>query len=146
MYLHDLKPAPGAKKAKTRRGRGLGSGLGKTAGRGTKGQKARNTVWLGFEGGQTPTHRRLPQKKGFRNPNHKEFAVVNLDDLQDRFSDGDAVTPETLQEKGLVNKLLHGVKILGRGEIQRKLSVTAHFFSKTAEEKLSKAGCEVNRL
>lgn len=146
MFLHDLKSAPGARTKRVRKGRGPGSGFGKTAGRGTKGQKSRNKVWLGFEGGQTPLHRRLPQKKGFRNPNHKEFAVVNLDDIQTRFSAGDEVNPETLQEKGLVNKLLHGIKVLGRGEISTKVKVSAHFFSKTAEEKLIAAGCEVTRL
>ena len=146
MERHELSPAPGAKKSKTRIGRGIGSGSGKTAGRGTKGQKARRNIQLGFEGGQTPMHRRLPHRKGFRNPNHKEFAVVNLDDLHDRFTDGDDVNPETLQSKGLVKKLMHGVKVLGRGDIQRKLKVSAHFFSKVAEEKLAAAGCEVVKL
>jgi large subunit ribosomal protein L15 len=146
MLVHDLKPAPGAKRAATRRGRGIGSGKGKTAGRGTKGQKAKRNLPPGFEGGQTPMHRRLPRKRGFRNPNRKEFAVVNLADIHERFADGDEVTPETLRDKGLVKKVLHGVKILGRGEIERKLKVSAHGFSKTAEEKLQAAGCEVIRL
>jgi large subunit ribosomal protein L15 len=146
MFLHDLKPAPGARKAKTRRGRGPGSGLGKTAGRGMKGDKARGRVWLGFEGGQTPLHRRLPLKKGFRNPNHKEFSVVNLDGLSERFKDGEEVTPETLTERGLVTKRLHGIKILGRGDITCKVKVSAHHFSKSAEEKLLAKGCEVTRL
>jgi large subunit ribosomal protein L15 len=146
MFKHELTPSPGAKKTKSRIGRGIGSGSGKTAGRGTKGQKARRNIQIGFEGGQTPMHRRLPQKKGFRNPNHKEFAVVNVDAINERFADGSEVNPETLQEKGLVKKLLHGVKILGRGEIERKLKVSAHYFSKVAEEKLTAAGCEVVKL
>jgi large subunit ribosomal protein L15 len=146
MFKHELTPSEGAKKTKSRIGRGTGSGSGKTAGRGTKGQKARRNIPLGFEGGQTPMHRRLPQKKGFRNPNHKEFAVVNVDAINERFTDGSEVNPETLQEKGLVKKLLHGVKVLGRGEIERKLRISAHYFSKVAEEKLTAAGCEVVKL
>lgn len=146
MLRHDLRPAEGAKSPKIRRGRGIAAGKGKTAGRGTKGQKAREQVWYGFEGGQTPMHRRLPQKKGFRNPNHKEFAVVNLDTLSERFQDGDTVDPESLKEKGLVSKPLDGIKILGRGEIAKKLTVSAHYFSKTAEEKLRAGGCEVKKL
>lgn len=146
MLRHDLRPAEGAKTPKIRRGRGIAAGKGKTAGRGTKGQKAREQVWHGFEGGQTPMHRRLPQKKGFRNPNHKEFAVVNLDTLNERFQDGETVNPETLKAKGLISKPLDGIKILGRGEIARKLTVAAHYFSKAAEEKLRASGCEVTKL
>ncbi|MEP0766078.1 MAG: 50S ribosomal protein L15 [Fimbriimonadia bacterium] len=146
MLRHDLRPAEGAKTPKIRRGRGIAAGKGKTAGRGTKGQKAREQVWQGFEGGQTPMHRRLPQKKGFRNPNHKEFAVVNLDTLSERFQEGETVDPESLKAKGLVSKPLDGIKILGRGEISKKLTVSAHYFSKTAEEKLRAGGCEVTKL
>jgi len=146
MLRHDLRPAEGAKTPKTRRGRGIAAGKGKTAGRGTKGQKAREQVWQGFEGGQTPMHRRLPQKKGFRNPNQKEFAVVNLDTLSARFEDGDRVDPEILKAKGVISQLLDGIKILGRGEITKKLTVSAHYFSRTAEEKLRAGGCEVNKL
>jgi large subunit ribosomal protein L15 len=141
MRLHDLAPAPGATHAKKRVGRGTGSGHGKTAGKGMNGQKARSGggVRPGFEGGQTPLHRRLPQRRGFRNISRKVYAVVNLMDLE-RFEAGTEVTPELLIENGLVKKLLDGVKILGEGEITKALTVRAHKFSKSAEEKLKTAG------
>lgn len=144
MRLDDLRPAPGATHSKKRVGRGTGSGHGCTAGRGHKGQKARTSggVRPGFEGGQTPLYRRLPQRRGFRNPTRKEYAVVNVGDLE-RFDAGTEVTPELLIESGLVNKIGDGVKILGDGEITRSLTVRAHRFSKSAEDKLKAAGCSV---
>ncbi len=146
MQLHDLKPAVGSTKKKARVGRGIGSGLGKTAGRGTKGQSARRQIHPRFEGGQTPIHRRLPVKKGFRNINHVEFAVLNIEDLEKGFDAGANVSPETAREKGLVGNLKDGLKILGQGSISKKLKVSAHAFSKSAEEKITKAGGEVIRL
>lgn len=143
MNFHDLKPAQGSTKRKRRVARGIGSGMGKTATRGTKGQKARRQIKPWFEGGQTPIHRRLPVKKGFRNVNHKEYAIVNLDDLEKHFKAGSEVTPEALQKAGVVGKLLDGVKILAFGELSKKLTVKAHKFSKTAEEAITKAGGEV---
>lgn len=146
MQLHELKPEVGSKKKKVRVGRGIGSGLGKTCGRGTKGQSARRNIHPRFEGGQTPIHRRLPVKKGFRNPNHIEFAVLNLASLEGAFEAGSEVSPETIREKGLVGNLKDGLKILGQGALTKKLKVTAHAFSKSAEDKITKAGGEVIRL
>lgn len=146
MEFHELKPAAGSTKRKRRVARGIGSGMGKTATRGTKGQKARRQISPWFEGGQTPIHRRLPVKKGFRNVNHKTFAIVNLDDLEKNFKAGDEVTPEKLIELGLVKKTLDGVKVLGFGELSLKLTVKAHKFSKSASEAISKAGGEVVNL
>jgi large subunit ribosomal protein L15 len=120
--------------------------MGKTATRGTKGQKARRQIPARFEGGQTPIQRRLPVKKGFRNVNHKEFAIVNLDDLEKNFEKGATVTPEALKEKGIIGNMLDGVKILAFGEITKALKVSAHKFSKTAEEKIKKAGGEVTAI
>lgn len=139
MRLSDLKPAEGATRKRKRVGRGIGSGHGRTAGKGTKGQKARNKVRLGFEGGQTPLHRRLPQLRGFKNKFKKEYAIVNLTQLA-RFEAGTVVTPELLQDQKVVKKLGDGLKILGEGEIDRALTVRAHKFSKTAEEKIRAAG------
>lgn len=141
MRLEDLAPAPGSTHAKKRIGRGTGSGQGCTSGKGHKGQKARagGGVRPGFEGGQTPLHRRLPQRRGFRNINRKEYAIVNLADL-DRFETGTEVTPELLKQAGLINDIMDGVKILGEGEISKALTVRAHKFSKSAEEKLRTAG------
>ena len=140
MKLHTLKPNEGSRKERNRVGRGQGSGNGKTAGRGQKGQKQRSggSVALGFEGGQTPLYRRLP-KRGFKNINRKDYAVVNLDTLN-RFEDGTTVTPALLKEAGIVKNELSGVKILGNGSIERKLTVQAHKFSKTAEEAITNAG------
>lgn len=139
MKLHEMKSmAP--RTARKRVGRGPGSGLGKTSGRGQKGQNARSGggVRPGFEGGQTPLARRLP-KRGFTNFNRKEYAVVNVEDLN-RFEDGTTVTPALLKEVGLVRKELNGVKILGNGELTKKLNVTAAKFSKSAVEAIEKAG------
>lgn len=146
MALEKLRPAKGSTKRKRRVARGIGSGMGKTATRGTKGQKARRQISPWFEGGQTPIHRRLPIKKGFRNVNHKEFAVVNLDDLEKHFEKGATVTPEMLLEKGVIGKLKDGVKVLAFGELTKAFKVSAHAFSKTAEEKIVKAGGEITKI
>lgn len=147
MNLHDLRPAKGSKpKRKRRIARGIGSGHGKTAGRGTKGQKSRGQVPNWFEGGQTPLHRRLPVKKGFRNPNAVDYSIVNLDDLAAKFEKGADVNPEALKAAGVVKKVKDGVKILGFGEIDKPLKVSAHKFSKTAKEKIEKAGGEAIQL
>ena len=140
MTLHELQPAPGSRKKAVRVGRGIGSGNGKTSGRGQKGQNARSGggVRLGFEGGQTPLFRRLP-KRGFTNINRKEYAVVNLEKLN-RFEDGTEVTPELLLETGVISKLKSGVKILGKGQIEKKLTVKAHKFSASAKEAIEAAG------
>ena len=140
MKLHELKPAPGSRRPRKRVGRGIAAGQGKTAGRGTKGQKARagGGVRPGFEGGQNPLYRRLP-KRGFTNPNRKEYAVINVEDLN-RFDEGTVVTPELLKEKGIVKNLKDGLKVLGDGDLNVKLTVKAHKFSRTAEEKIAAAG------
>jgi len=140
MKLHELKPNDGATHYKKRVGRGSGSGLGKTSGRGQKGQNSRSGggVRLGFEGGQTPLFKRLP-KKGFTNPFSKEYAVVNLSDLN-RYEEGTEVTPELLLKDRVVRKELDGIKILGRGELTVKLTVKAHKFSASAEEAIKSAG------
>ena len=140
MKLHELKPAEGSVKTPLRKGRGTGSGLGKTAGRGHKGQKARSGggVRPGFEGGQMPLARRLP-KRGFTNIFATVYSEVNLKDLE-RFEEGTVVTPELLKETGLVKKANDGVKILGGGELTRKLTVRAHKFSKSAQEKIEASG------
>jgi large subunit ribosomal protein L15 len=139
MRLNDLKPDPGSRKEKTRKGRGLGSGKGRTAGRGTKGQTARNTVRIGFEGGQTPIQRRLPFKRGFRNPFRVEYVAVNVSQLE-RFDGSAPVTPELLREANLVRNSEDRVKVLGDGELSRALTVQAHAFSKSAIEKIQAAG------
>lgn len=146
MRLNELKPAEGSVKKKVRLGRGIGSGLGKTAGRGTKGQKARRQIHPMFEGGQTPIHRRLPVKRGFRNPNKVEYAPVNLALLEKSFESGAEVNPENLLAKGLVPKKSEKVKVLGFGDITKKLKISAHAFSKSAAEKIQKAGGEANKL
>jgi large subunit ribosomal protein L15 len=140
MKVHDLKPAPGSNRDRKRVGRGIGGKGGKTAGRGTKGQGARNNIKPGFEGGQLPLMQRIPKLKGFKNPFRVEYVIVNLDTLQE--FDGDEITPESLRAKGLVHK--HGlVKVLGRGELTRKVTVRAHAFSKTAEQAITAAGGSV---
>ncbi|MFD1954054.1 50S ribosomal protein L15 [Paenibacillus thailandensis] len=140
MKLHELAPAPGSKKKRNRVGRGIGSGNGKTAGRGHKGQNARSGggVRPGFEGGQNPLYRRLP-KRGFNNPFRKEYAVVNVEDLNN-FAAGTEVTPEVLFEQGIVKNGLDGIKILGNGEINVQLTVKANKFSQSAVEKIQAAG------
>ena len=143
MKVHDLKPAPGSTREKRRVGRGIGGKGGKTAGRGSKGQRARGSVKPGFEGGQMPLTRRIPKLKGFRNPFRVEYVVVNLDSLQD--FEGDDVSPETLRAKGLVHK--HGlVKVLGRGELTRAVRVSAHAFSRSAQDAIEAAGGTVEVL
>jgi len=143
MRVHDLKPAAGSKKAKIRVGRGTAGRRGKTAGRGTKGQGARDTIPAGFEGGQLPLAQRVPKLKGFKNPFRVEYAVVNLDTLQG--FEGDVVNPDTLRERGLVHK--RGlVKVLGRGELTRAVRVSAHAFSKSAEAAITGAGGSVEVL
>jgi large subunit ribosomal protein L15 len=140
MKLHELKPAEGSRKETKRLGRGIGSGQGKTAGKGHKGQNARSGggVRLGFEGGQTPLFRRLP-KRGFTNINRKEYAIVNLDVLN-RFEDGTEVTPELLLETGVVSSEKAGIKILANGSVEKKLTVKAHKFSSAAKEAIEAAG------
>ncbi|MCL6533694.1 MAG: 50S ribosomal protein L15 [Fimbriimonadales bacterium] len=140
MELHTLKPQPGSKKRRKRVGRGIGSGHGKTATRGTKGQKARDTIPPRFEGGQTPIHRRLPVRVGFKNVNRVEYAIVNVGTLAQRFQPNDTVTPEILKERRIVRKLKDGVKILGEGEITFPLTVHAHAISESARAKIEAAG------
>ena len=143
MKVHDLKPAPGSTRSKRRVGRGIAGKGGKTAGRGMKGQKARDTVPAGFEGGQLPLSQRVPKLKGFKNPFRVEYAVVNLDTLE--AFEGDDVNPESLRAKGLVHK--HGlVKVLGRGSLTRAVQVRAHAFSKSAEQAITAAGGSVERI
>ena len=141
LKLHDLRPAPGSKTARTRVGRGEAS-KGKTAGRGTKGTKARNTVPFGFEGGQIPLHMRLPKLRGFTNPFRVEFQPVNLATLQELFPEGGTVTVEDLVAKGAVRKN-QPVKVLGAGELSVKLDITAQKFSASAEQKIAAAGGSV---
>lgn len=140
MKLHELSPAPGANKETKRIGRGHGSGQGKTAGKGHKGQKARSggSIRPGFEGGQTALARRIP-KRGFNNIFGTEYAVVNVSDLE-RFTDGTVVDTELLKASGLVKKELDGIKILGNGELTKNLTVKAAKFSAAAKEKIEKAG------
>ena len=140
MQLHTLKPVAGSRKERNRVGRGQGSGNGKTAGRGQKGQKQRSGggVRLGFEGGQQPLFRRLP-KRGFTNINRKEYAIVNVETLN-RFEDGTTVTPALLIESGIIKNELSGVKILGEGQLERKLTVHAAKFSKSADQAIIAAG------
>ncbi|HUF59278.1 MAG TPA: 50S ribosomal protein L15 [Actinomycetota bacterium] len=137
MKLHHLRPAKGAKKERTRVGRGRAGTRGKTAGRGMKGTGARGTIRAGFEGGQMPLIRRVPKLKGFKNPNRVEFAPVNVEILA-RYFDGD-VTPEALYAHGLAHKGAK-IKVLARGDLDKKLTVKAHAFSKAAREKIEAAG------
>ncbi|MFT4009710.1 MAG: 50S ribosomal protein L15 [Nocardioidaceae bacterium] len=144
LKLHHLRPAPGAKTAKTRVGRGEGS-KGKTAGRGTKGTKARYQVPVGFEGGQMPIHMRLPKLKGFKNPFKEEFQVVNLARVGELFPEGGAVTPADLAAKGAV-RAGRPVKVLGNGDISVAVQVSAHAFSAKAKEKIAAAGGTTTEL
>ena len=144
IKLHDLKPAPGSKKAKTRVGRGEAS-KGKTAGRGTKGTKARKNVPATFEGGQMPIHMRLPKLKGFRNRFRTEYEVVNVGDIGRLFPEGGDVTLEALVAKGAVRKNTL-VKVLGDGTLTAKVAVTAHKFSGSARDKITAAGGSVTEL
>lgn len=143
MRLHELRPAEGAKKSPKRIGRGAGSGWGKTAGKGQKGQNSRSGggVRPGFEGGQMPLYRRLP-KRGFTNIFAKEYTCINVDRLN-IFEDGTEVTPELLREMGMAKKVNDGIKILGNGNIEKKLTVKANKISKAAAEKIEAAGGKV---
>jgi large subunit ribosomal protein L15 len=143
VKLEELKSPPGAKKRVKRVGRGIGSGHGKTSTRGHKGQKARSGGGTrpGFEGGQMPLQRRIP-KRGFTNIFRKEYAIVNLKDLN-QFEDGTEITPEVLLNAGLINSIKSGVKILGDGELEKKLTIRAHKISRQAEEKVTARGGRV---
>ena len=144
MKLHTISPNYGATKTRKRVGRGPGSGLGKTSGRGENGQKSRSgySHKPGFEGGQLPLYRRLP-KRGFTNARFKvEYAVINLDDLN-KFENDAVVTPELLKEMGLIKNQLDGVKVLGRGTLEKKLVVKAHKFSEKAQQEIEKLGGKV---
>ena len=147
MRLSDLRPAPGAKKEKTRKGRGIAAGKGKTAGRGTKGQRARAGGVKGpyFEGGQLPLVRRLPHIRGFTNIFREEFEIVNLDTLSETFDSDAAITPELMAEHGMIKKTAR-VKVLGRGELNKALQISAHAFSDSAREKITAAGGSINEL
>ncbi len=140
MRLHELRPPEGARKAAKRKGRGMASGLGKTSGRGQKGQKARSGSGIrpGFEGGQMPYFQRLP-KRGFTNIHKKRWNIVNLNDLN-KFEEGTVVTPDLLLEAGILKDLRDPLKVLGDGELDRKLEVQAHRFSKQALAKIEAAG------
>ena len=144
--LSNLKPPRGSRHRKVRVGRGMGSKMGKTSGAGNKGQQSRRgySRRAGFEGGQMPLHRRLP-KRGFSSPFPKTFAVVNVESLN-AFAAGDTVTPESLAGRGIVRAMRDGVKILGDGELNIALTVRAHAFSKSAEEKIARAGGKVEVL
>lgn len=143
MKLHELAPTPGSKKVRTRVGRGLGSGLGKTSGKGHKGQNSRagGGTRPGFEGGQMPLYRRLP-KRGFYNKFGKDYAEVNISDLN-RFEEGAVVDPVALIESGILKNVRDGVRILGNGELTKSLTVIANGFTKSAEEKIKAAGGKV---
>ena len=143
MKVHDLKPAAGSTRKRKRVGRGIGGKGGKTAGRGTKGQGARDTIPVGFEGGQLPLHMRVPKLKGFKNPFRVEYQALNLDVLD--ASGLDEVNPQTLHAHGLTHKGAL-VKVLGRGELTRPLQVKAHAFSRTAEAAITAAGGTVEIL
>jgi large subunit ribosomal protein L15 len=140
MKLNELQPAQGSKFSTKRVGRGIGSGTGKTSGKGHKGQKARSGggVRPGFEGGQMPIYRRLP-KRGFKNIFAKQYVTINVEDLE-RFDDGTEVTAELLKKTGVISKTLDGVKILGRGELTKKLTVKVAKYTASASEKIEKAG------
>lgn len=140
MKLHELKPAEGSRSSRKRIGRGIGSGTGKTSGKGHKGQNARSGggVRPGFEGGQNPLFRRLP-KRGFTNINRKDYAIVNLEVLN-RFEEGTEITPALLIESGVVSNERSGIKILGNGSLEKKLTVKAHKFSGSAKEAIEAAG------
>ena len=146
MKLNELSPAPGARKVRFRVGRGLGSGNGKTYGKGQKGQKSRSGggVRTGFEGGQMPIYRRLP-KRGFKNIFANVYAEVNVETLN-RFEDGTTVDAVALVEAGVLKNIQDGVRILGNGELTKKLTVVANGFTKTAEEKITAAGGKVEKL
>ena len=147
LSLNNLSPTKGSTHKKKRVGRGPGSGLGKTAGRGHKGQKSRSgySKKIGFEGGQMPLQRRLP-KRGFTNIFKKKWLEVNLAKLEESFNAGDEITPEILHGKGLIKKAKHDLVILGNGEISKALKISAHRFTKTAREKIEKAGGSITEI
>ena len=146
MKLHEIKYNEGARSSIKRLGRGQGSGQGKTAGKGHKGQNARSGggVAIGFEGGQTPLYKRIP-KRGFTNFTRKEYAVINLDVLN-RFEDGAVVTPEVLKETGIVKKQLDGIKVLGKGKLEKKLTVKCNKISASAKKAIEEVGGTVEVL
>jgi large subunit ribosomal protein L15 len=139
MNLTDLMPNEGATHTRKRIGRGIGSGTGKTSGKGHKGDKARGSVRPGFEGGQTPLHRRLPHRRGFTARNKAEFAIINISALE-RFDSGTEVTPELLISSRIVADVKDGIKVLGNGDLTKKLIVKAHHFSKSAQDKIAAVG------
>lgn len=147
LALNNLRPPKGSTHKKKRRGRGPGSGLGKTAGRGHKGQKSRSgySRRAGFEGGQMPLQRRLP-KRGFTNIFKKKWIEVRLSTLEDNFNSGDDITPDILRERGLIKKAKHDLVILGNGEVSKKLNVSAHRFTKSAKAKIEAAGGTANLI
>ena len=145
MKLHQLHPAEGATRKRRRVGRGRAAGQGKTAGRGTKGWGARHNPKLGFEGGQMPIQRRVPKLKGFKNRNRIEWAVINVERLGKEFRAGTAVTPDLLRDRGLVRKTLP-VKVLGNGDLGKRLTVSAHAVSESARQKIEAAGGTVEIL
>jgi large subunit ribosomal protein L15 len=147
ISLNTLKPAKGSTHKKKRVGRGPGSGLGKTAGRGEKGQKSRSgySAKIGFEGGQMPLHRRLP-KRGFTNIFKKRWVEISLASLEQNFEADAEITPEVLHDRGLIKKAKYDVVVLGNGEVSKPLRVSAHRFTKSAQEKIEKAGGAVNKI
>ncbi len=147
LALNNLRPAEGSTHKKKRVGRGPGSGLGKTSGRGHKGQKSRSgySQKIGFEGGQMPLQRRLP-KRGFTNIFKKQWVEVSLAKLEESFNAGDEITPEILHERGLIKKAKHDLVILGNGDISKALKISAHRFTKTAREKIENAGGSISEI
>ncbi len=147
LALNNLSPAPGSTHKKKRIGRGPGSGLGKTAGKGHKGQKSRSgySRKIGFEGGQMPLQRRLP-KRGFTNIFKKKWIEISLAKLEENFGVNDEITPEILHERGLIKKAKHDLVILGSGEISKALKISAHRFTKSAKEKIENAGGSINEI
>jgi large subunit ribosomal protein L15 len=147
LSLNNLSPTKGSTHKKKRVGRGPGSGLGKTAGRGHKGQKSRSgySQKIGFEGGQMPLQRRLP-KRGFTNIFKKKWLEISLAKLEESFNAGDEITPEVLHEKGLIKKAKHDLVILGNGDISKALKISAHRFTKTAREKIEKVGGSITEI
>lgn len=146
MKIHQLKPAPGAHKAKTRKGRGEAAGKGKTAGRGMKGTGARRNMPAGFEGGQMPLQRRLPKLPGFTSRNRVEYATVNVGRIDGAFDEGAEVTPDTLRAKGLVRRGDAPVKILGDGDLTKSLRLAAHAFTGAARSKVEASGGSVREI
>ncbi len=147
LALNNLRPSDGSTHKKKRVGRGPGSGLGKTAGRGHKGQKSRSgySRKIGFEGGQMPLQRRLP-KRGFTNIFKKKWIEISLAKLEESFNGGDEITPEILHERGLIKKAKHDLVILGNGDITKALQISAHRFTKTARDKIEKAGGSITEI